>query len=550
MNTPISDWKQGLILSEVDKRQGYWMLDDTHFLKPLTPLFASFMLPAVTTATKRAFENMKMPLLQFVVKSEHGYYYQSMPLHPEPFEERRAQNRRIMEEEYYPRIKADLESKVNDFYMPFYNKLSERALERLSLDKARFYVEELRDFYVKAWQYHFEISLARSFLAVELEELYLQLTGSGKAGEVYDCLRGVMNMSLETDRGLWLLAEQVKASPVLRAVFEESDRQIERLGLTSEGREFIRELQDFLGIYGHRTSVTHEFSEETWLENPSIALSLLAGYLRKDYDFDKEFRQAAAERESRVKELFGSLPEGEQAERFKTLYGWALDSWGVDEDHHFYIDAMLAARSRIFLKHVGRCLVQHGVIEGEEDIFFLYLDELLEALEKPRIMKDTVEKNRLQHRANLGIRPQPSFGIPPELPPDPVLVRIFGWRVGRGEESRPASIRGWAASAGAYTGPVRIMNGQEDFGKLRRGEVIVCRTTTPPWTVLFPIAGALVTDAGGILSHGSIIAREYKLPAVVGTMTATSMLKNGDLVTVDGDQGVVYVQLADREEDT
>jgi len=537
MHNRLSEWKENLILSEDDKRQGYWMLDDTHFTRPLTPLFASFMMPAVTAGTQRAFDKMKMPLLQFVVKSDHGYYYQMTPPHPEPFEERAIQHQKKMES-LFPQIKTYMEQKVNEFYMPFYDKLVERSTGQLSLSDALRYVEELRQFYAKAWQYHFEISFPRTSLAIALEAIYGQATGAEDTKGVYDLLQGIMNMSLETDRGLWLLANQVKASENLRTALETAEHPIDSLKQTAEGREFIKELQDFLSIYGHRTSVTHEFAEETWFENPSYALSIIKNYAQKDFDFDTAFKQVVDERKAKAKALFERLPEGELTDRFKTMYDWALSCWGADEDHHFYIDTMIAAKSRYFLKNVGRALVRERMIAHEEDIFFLYLDDLMEALQEPRPLQEAVERNKERHQAYRNRRPEPFYGLPPNVPPDPVIERIFGLSLGA-KSDRQKSIKGYAASAGIYTGKVKVLCGQEDFAKLSKGDVLVCKSLTPPWTVLFPLAGALVTDAGGILSHAAIVAREYRLPAVVGTRTATSLLKDGDEVTVDGTNGIV-----------
>lgn len=535
----VSDWRNSLILSESDKQSGYWMLDDTHFSRPLTPLFASFMMPAVTVGTKRAFENMKMPIVQFVVKSDHGYYYQMMPPHPEPFEERISQHKRKMEE-FFPQIKPYMERRINEFYMPFYDKLSERSTGHLSMAEALQYVKELRQSYEYAWQYHFEISMSRTSLAIELEEAYGQATGADDVSEVYDLLQGVMNMSLETDRVLWLLAKQAKSSSFLLAALE-TPEPIETMKQTAEGRDFIHDLQDFLSIYGHRTANTHEFAEETWFENPSYALSMIRNYAIKDYDFDAEFRQVVSERNAKAKELFARLPDNERTARLKMLYQWALACWGVDEDHHFYIDAMIAAKSRYFLKNVGRTLVRRRIISREEDIFYLYLDDLLDALQRPKALHEVVRHNKEKFQAYKTIQPKPSFGTPPSLPPDPAIERIFGL-ARSGTKEQPASIEGYAASAGTFTGKVKIVYGQEDFAKLENGDILVCKTMMPPWTVLFPIAGALITDAGGILSHGSIVAREYKLPAVVGTRVATSLLKDGDQVTVDGTNGIVYVK--------
>ena len=97
-------------------------------------------------------------------------------------------------------------------------------------------------------------------------------------------------------------------------------------------------------------------------------------------------------------------------------------------------------------------------------------------------------------------------------------------------------------SAGKVTAPARVLHGPEDFGQMRPGEVLVAGTTTPAWTPLFAMAAAVVTDIGGPLSHGSIVAREYGIPAVMGTGVATKRIQNGQMITVDGSAGLVVLQ--------
>lgn len=101
------------------------------------------------------------------------------------------------------------------------------------------------------------------------------------------------------------------------------------------------------------------------------------------------------------------------------------------------------------------------------------------------------------------------------------------------------TLTGIPASTGNYTGPVRIIKNESQFHKIQPGDVMVCPMTSPVWSVLFPSIGALVTDSGGLLSHPAIIAREYRLPAVVATGNGTSLLKDGEIVKVDGTQGIV-----------
>lgn len=113
----------------------------------------------------------------------------------------------------------------------------------------------------------------------------------------------------------------------------------------------------------------------------------------------------------------------------------------------------------------------------------------------------------------------------------------------RSQLSQPASatLEGLAASPGRYTGPTRVIRSESELAKLRPGDVLVCPVTSPVWSMLFPNAGALVTDTGGILSHPAIIAREFGIPAVVATGNATSRIQDGQVITVDGARGQILL---------
>jgi rifampicin phosphotransferase len=102
-------------------------------------------------------------------------------------------------------------------------------------------------------------------------------------------------------------------------------------------------------------------------------------------------------------------------------------------------------------------------------------------------------------------------------------------------------IKGTPGSPGHVTGPARVIHGPAEFGQMRQGDILVARITTPAWTPLFALAAGIVTDVGGPLSHSSIVAREYHIPAVLGTGVATERLHNDQRITVDGDAGSVTV---------
>jgi pyruvate,water dikinase len=103
-------------------------------------------------------------------------------------------------------------------------------------------------------------------------------------------------------------------------------------------------------------------------------------------------------------------------------------------------------------------------------------------------------------------------------------------------------LQGVAGSPGRAAGVARVIQGPEDFAKLKKGEILVAPITNPVWTPLFAIASAVVTEVGGILSHGAIVAREYGIPAVMSVAGATRLLQDGQLITVDGNKGLVYLE--------
>ncbi len=103
-------------------------------------------------------------------------------------------------------------------------------------------------------------------------------------------------------------------------------------------------------------------------------------------------------------------------------------------------------------------------------------------------------------------------------------------------------LKGVGASAGRVTGKACILHGPEDFDQMQHGAILVAKMTTPAWTPLFAMAAGIVTDIGGPLSHGSIVAREYGIPAVLGTVAATRVIQSGQQVTVDGDAGIVTLE--------
>ncbi|MYL36401.1 PEP-utilizing protein [Halobacillus litoralis] len=535
----LTNFREQLFMTEEDKKQFFWEQDGVHFAKPITPLYASYMAPGLTNGTKEGFEKLKLPAKQFVAKMEDGFFYQRVPIHKN-LEERLEQHQLEMQK-VFPKATKVLEDYVAQTLLPYYQRLEQQANARISLNEAENALLELYEMYSRIWGIHFEVVMPRMSMGQALEEAYGRALGTENVTEVYDLLVGQMNKSLETDRELWKLSLLVKDAAPLQEAFEhKAEEVLEQLQNSPEGLNFLNDVQAFTDVYGHRTANSHEFADETWVENPYHVLKIIKNYVEQDYDFEEEFNQVIQKRERKLEESLARMPEGEAKETFTALHGMALEMWGLDEDHHFYIDAMLPAKSRPMILNAGKTLKDHSIIDDPEDIVYLYLDELIDVLREPRGVHSLIQERKEQHVRNLDKTPVPSFGTPPEDPIDPVVERVFGTKQAEYNEEKD-SFSGYAGSQGLHSGRVKIVTGQEEFSKVTEGDVLVCKTTTPPWTALFTIAGAIVTDRGGILSHAATVAREYEVPCVVGAKMATSELKDGDLVTVDGTNGEVTI---------
>lgn len=518
----------------------FWQQDATHFSHPLTPLFQSFLVPTTAEGTRRAFEFVKAPMIEFRPRIRDGYYYHSVVPFPGDPEARLKQYQARLEE-LTPHHLETYQRLVDNDLFPVYHRLDE--LSREDLDPARA-IEELKwliETSVDVWDIHFRMVLPRFAVTLKLETLYREMTGDEDPRRLYQLFEGLLNKSLETDRELGRLAAFVVAQPELREAFRQHSAEslVTLLPGWPPAQEFWSRLRTMLSEYGYRASHSHEFVDPTWVEDPTPAVAIIKTYAATEYDFDAHLAALNASREQAIAHFFQTYGDHPLMGTFREAFNLATRLWNIDEDHHFYLDAMFPAHVRPFLLNVGRILARRGQVHQSDDVFFLYLDELERGLEDASVNYESlVDERRDAYTRQAAAVPPPFFGKPPaDAKPDLLAIRVFG--ADKPEAASEAVVQGFAASAGRYTGKVRVIRGQGDFGRLEPGEVLVCRTTTPVWTVLFPVAGAIVTDAGGILSHAATVAREYGRPAVVGTRTATHVLQDGDLVTVDGDQGTI-----------
>lgn len=359
-------------------------------------------------------------------------------------------------------------------------------------------------------------------------KLRLMLMLLGKRRLASALIAGAETRTSQANRALEDLADRVRSHGKLTRAFSElaPGDLLSRLEHDPEFKEFHTRFQAFLAEYGHRETVSVVMSSSpTWSDAPEVVLGLITSMMGERRPAADQTGQALAElkrhpalRITAVRRHVLSAVDGAKA-------GMAFR-----EDSHFYATMVLPPLRRA-LSELGRRLCEAGVLADPADVNHLRFDELAGMDDGGALPAAERERYRRLVLARAAKRR--------ELDGIPLLdtAALFA----NGHRRPGALVSGMPASRGQATGTVRIIRGPDEFGLLRSGEILVCPYTNPSWTPLFQRAAAVVVDAGGIASHAAIVAREYGIPAVMGTGSGTSVLQDGQLVLVDGTRGRVTV---------
>jgi pyruvate,water dikinase len=297
--------------------------------------------------------------------------------------------------------------------------------------------------------------------------------------------------------------------------------------------------------------------EPDWIEDPTIVIEYLKAYVTQP-DAGRETDQAArvAEREKAVVDARARLTSYPQPVRdqFETLLKAAQTAAVVHEDHNYWIDQRLFYHVRQLILEFGRRFAETGALDAVDDVFYVTPEELHESREilagqgeekaQNRSLQQCVRERKAEMEHYSRVTAPPMLGTMPPFEMDdggPVLRAFFKGDFNPQENgsSDPGVVNGLAGSAGIVRGKARVIRSLAEAGKLQKWDILVTEFTVPPWTPLFAIAGAIVTDIGGVLSHSAVVAREYRIPAVVGTGHATTTFHDGQLLEVDGNAGMV-----------
>jgi len=563
--------------STIEAPPGYWQREASHYPKPLTPLGGSFLLTSINQSFRKVFEEVGLPLEGLEFREIGGYVYQRLKplgvgdaaprklppnfvlwlvlrLHP-AYRSRAARCKRTVlnrtDREYVERWHNEWRPQIS------------RDIARLrDTDTAAMTDDQLADHVDELWRWaqfcidvHFFLTIA-SFPLLNLTFFCRDHLGHDDR-QVLLLLAGLSSTSSEPAMALATLADRIRADDELTTVLLHAEASSVPALLGERSRDLSAAFNDYVYRYGCR-ALRYELIEPCLSERPELLAGLLQDELRQSSDLKGEQERLAAARAEAQAAVLAALPGEELRKEFSTMLQEAQRAYPVREDNEFYTVSVPLALTRFAALEAGARLAGRGPLETSDDVFFLRIDELSDALRTKNERYRTLARDRREQFVGVhSFDPPATYGVEPPQPPLDIFPaetrrvmegliyateKVFEPELSNRREAAGArEIKGIAAGTGSYSGPARVIMGEEQFDRLQPGDVLVCPITSPVWSILFSKVGALVTDSGGVLSHPAIIAREYGIPAVVATGNATQIIPDGANVIVNGDSGIVQV---------
>jgi phosphohistidine swiveling domain-containing protein len=550
------DWQEG-------EQELFWIYDDLHIPNPVSPLF--FDIGGWWLTCDHMFRRFGTPFAcDWIAKVINGYVYTAAipcdpSLHAEATE---------YEARYVPRVPRDAEhaATIGSYlgwvlpeyagnFLDWWRDRLRPEIERnfayldgvdydgLSMAGLAVTLEDAIDVHDRHWKIHWMLNFAQFASTMNLNGV-LEEVGADPA------LMGRLQSSVE-DRNwdsiedLWKAKEEVKGDAELRAAFEGDTAAdvLRALEGSDRGRRFVAErIETHQKTFGYKSIWSHEFAYKLWAEDPAPILEAIRGYLATDYDYPSNLQSVRDDLEAAKREVVEGV-EGEAREKLETALALSLNMNPLTPDHHFYVDQGTNARLRVVAIAIGRKLVEAGALDDPEDVVYLRYNELrrLMADQSAFDAKELVSDRRDEREDAYEVRPPSWVGTATKSALEFPYAGLWGFpdRFYAGEPSTTGELKGLSASPGVVEGTARFVSSLEEFDQVKDGEILVCRMTNPAWVVLFTKITGLVTEAGGAVSHPAVVAREFGIPAVVGTTNAGERIKTGDRIRVNGTTGVV-----------
>lgn len=551
---------------------GFWEREQSHYPYPLTPATRTTYLPAVNHALRLMCDEMSLLIETVELKEIGGWVYQrAVPLGGK---DRKAPPNWMMPLliRVVPQLKRRIQGAVRvvredkaghwlkcweaDWKPELVNraaKLADVKLQTLSDRELVAHLDKTHGFLKFSTDIHMKVNGLVQVMLAEYAFVCQELLNWGY-GQIMMTFGGLSDMSSAPARELAVLASYIQGEPQLAQDIRAGSTLANVL---QKYPEFSNEFEAYMLQFGCRT-LQYELAFPTVAEMPETTIRLVRNQIHKnDQHEDNNQAMLNHQRQAQLLEAEAALQEKSEADRarFRKALSRAQHAYPLREEHGYHDRDVPLALLRYAHLEVGRRLVDRQTLNQVDEVFFLEFDEAVQSLKDGAFVRDVVLRRKRERNGVLAHPGPTSYGMSPPTAPSlaslPEEARFLAqavlWSLEKtfelqqsGRSQRDAKrIQGIPVSAGHYVGKVRVIHDESEFDKIQSGDILVCPITSPVWSMLFSSIGALITDSGGILSHSAIIAREYRIPAIVGTGNATELLQDGQLVEVDGVKGVV-----------
>jgi pyruvate,water dikinase len=423
------------------------------------------------------------------------------------------------------------------------------------------------DLYSKMWHHHTEfLFLGYGAYMVFFEfckKAFPEITDQ----MVAQMVSGVDVIMYRPDDELKKLAERAVEYGVDDVFVDNADPMTVLAALGERGEPGARWLADFEAArepwFNVSTGDGFYHHHRSWNDDLTIPFAALPRYvrqLREGVTLRRPTDAVRQERDRIVNEYRGLLSTESDRATFDQMLGLCRVVFPYVEDHKFYCEHWFTSRFFAKIREFGMLLHNQGVLDDPEDLFQLHHTEVDQALSDVMLhwasggrpvggphFRPIIAERRRMLEVLRDWTPPPALGPMPEALNDPAVQMLWGitaetleaWLSDVVGDDR--EIHGHAASPGVVEGVARVLRDVNEIGQIQDGEILVCPVTAPSWGPVFGKIKAAVSDIGGTMSHAAIVAREYGMPAVVGTGQATQRIKSGQLLRVDGTRGVVRI---------
>lgn len=421
----------------------------------------------------------------------------------------------------------------------------------------------------EAWYFHRELGpayLASIVFSDFCKRLFPDITGT----IITKMVAGVHVEMFRPQEELAKLAKLAVNSPDVAKILKKDmpvQQKLEELKKSDTGKKWLDAYNKAQDPWFYVSCGSGWFHHEgCWLTNLDVPFKYLKGYietLEEGKEIERPFDELDKARKKLVEGYRKLITNEEDRKGFDELYDITRRVYPYTENHIFWCEHYIHSLWFMKMKEIADVIVKHGILEEPNDLFLFNWYEIPiliydlymvwaqgEGIPLAENWKEKAKKRRqIIEAANKWASP-PMLGVPPKVIPDPFVIMNYGvtdetvqgWLKGISiVPEEITELKGHPASPGVVEGYARVVTSLDEITQVRMDDILVCRYTNPAWAPVFTKIKAAVSDLGGLLTHAAIVSREYGITAVVGTGNATTVIKTGDLIKVDGDRGIVTI---------